>query len=35
MIDYLKPKKTVGSSWPYATTLWDFINRAIPFAALP
>jgi mono/diheme cytochrome c family protein len=25
------PKKTVGSFWPYATTLWDHINRAMPF----
>jgi mono/diheme cytochrome c family protein len=24
------PKETVGSYWPYATTLWDFINRAMP-----
>jgi cytochrome c len=24
-------KKTVGSYWPYATTLWDHINRAMPF----
>ena len=26
-----KPFKTVGSYWPYSTTLWDFINRAMPF----
>jgi cytochrome c len=26
-----KPIKTVGSYWPYATTLWDYINRAMPF----
>jgi mono/diheme cytochrome c family protein len=26
-----KPKKTVGSYWPYSTTLWDYINRAMPF----
>ena len=26
-----KPKKTVGSFWPYATTLWDYIHRAMPF----
>ena len=26
-----RPVKTVGSYWPYATTLWDFINRAMPF----
>ena len=25
------PKKTVGSYWPYATTLWDYTNRAMPF----
>jgi S-disulfanyl-L-cysteine oxidoreductase SoxD len=27
-----RPLKTVGSYWPYATTLWDYINRAMPFA---
>jgi len=26
-----KPKKSVGSYWPYATTLWDHIRRAMPF----
>src|SRR5260370_17710508 len=26
-----KPLKTIGSYWPYATTVWDFINRAMPF----
>ncbi|MBF8299918.1 MAG: cytochrome [Acidobacteria bacterium] len=26
-----KPLKTVGSFWPYSTTLWDYINRAMPF----
>ena len=26
-----KPKKTVGSYWPYATTVWDYVNRAMPF----
>jgi mono/diheme cytochrome c family protein len=26
-----KPAKTVGSYWPYATTLWDYLNRAMPF----
>jgi len=25
------PQKTVGSYWPYATTLWDYLNRAMPF----
>lgn len=28
-----KPVKTIGSYWPYATTLYDFINRAMPFNA--
>jgi cytochrome c len=23
--------KTVGSYWPYATTLFDYIRRAMPF----
>jgi len=26
-----KPIKTIGSYWPYATTLWDYVNRAMPF----
>jgi cytochrome c len=26
-----QPVKTVGSFWPYATTVWDYINRAMPF----
>jgi len=25
------PVKTVGSFWPYATTLFDYIRRAMPF----
>jgi len=28
-----RPEKTVGSYWPYASTLWDYINRAMPFTA--
>lgn len=27
------PRKTVGSYWPYATTLFDYIRRAMPFPA--
>lgn len=26
-----KPIRTVGSYWPYATTLFDYVNRAMPF----
>src|SRR5882762_8192880 len=26
-----RPLKTVGSFWPYATTVWDYVNRAMPF----
>ena len=26
-----KPLKTVGSFWPYATTVFDYVNRAMPF----
>lgn len=26
-----KPSKTIGSFWPYATTLFDYINRSMPF----
>jgi len=28
-----KPLKTVGSYWPYATTLFDYIRRAMPYNA--
>jgi S-disulfanyl-L-cysteine oxidoreductase SoxD len=24
------PVKTIGSFWPYATSIWDYINRAMP-----
>ena len=26
-----KPLKTTVSYWPYATTLWDYTNRSMPF----
>jgi cytochrome c len=26
-----RPLKTVGSYWPYATSLWDYVRRAMPF----
>ena len=26
-----KPLKTVGSFWPYATSVWNYVNRAMPF----
>ena len=25
------PVKTVGSFWPYAPTLWDYVNRSMPY----
>ncbi len=28
-----QPVKTVGSYWPYATTLYDYIHRAMPYNA--
>lgn len=28
-----KPVMTVGSYWPYATTVYDYINRSMPFTA--
>jgi cytochrome c len=27
------PLKTVGSYWPYATTLFDYVRRAMPYQA--
>jgi mono/diheme cytochrome c family protein len=26
-----KALPTVGSYWPYATTVWDYVNRAMPY----
>jgi S-disulfanyl-L-cysteine oxidoreductase SoxD len=26
----VRPVRTVGGYWPYATTVWDYINRAMP-----
>lgn len=26
-----RPRKSVGGYWPYSTTLFDYINRAMPF----
>lgn len=28
-----RPEKTVGSFWPYASTLWDYVHRAMPYFA--
>ncbi len=28
-----KPVRTIGSYWPYAPTVYDYINRAMPFNA--
>lgn len=30
-LDTDHPVKTVGSYWPYATTLFDYVHRAMPF----
>lgn len=27
------PVKTVGSYWPYASTVWDYVHRSMPFGA--
>ena len=29
------PNKTVGSYWPYTTTLFDYIRRAMPYSNAP
>ncbi len=28
-----RPEPTVGSYWPFAPTLWDYVNRAMPYSA--
>ncbi|MDZ7643458.1 MAG: cytochrome c [Woeseiaceae bacterium] len=32
-LDSAAPVKTVGSYWPYATTLFDYLRRAMPYTA--
>ena len=27
-----KPVKTIGSYWPFATSVWDYIHRSMPYA---
>jgi cytochrome c2 len=26
-----RPNKTIGSYWPYLSTVWDYVHRAMPF----
>ncbi len=28
-----RPEKTIGSYWPYLSTVYDYINRAMPFGS--
>jgi cytochrome c len=30
-LDHDDPLKTVGSYWPYVSTVWDYVNRSMPF----
>lgn len=30
-LDKQDPVKTIGSYWPYASTVWDYVHRAMPF----
>jgi cytochrome c2 len=30
-LEYKDPVKTVGSYWPYLSTVFDYVNRAMPF----
>jgi cytochrome c len=32
-LDQLQQVRTIGSFWPYATTVFDYIRRAMPFLA--
>jgi cytochrome c2 len=32
-LDDKDPVKTVGSYWPYLSTVWDYIHRSMPFGA--
>lgn len=30
-LDHDDPEKTVGSYWPYLSTVWDYVHRSMPF----
>lgn len=30
-LDREDPEKTVGSYWPYLSTVWDYVHRSMPF----
>jgi cytochrome c len=30
-LDHKDPLKTVGSYWPHLSTVWDYVNRSMPF----
>ncbi|MBY6091548.1 c-type cytochrome [Maritimibacter alkaliphilus] len=30
-LDHKDPLKTVGSYWPYLSTVWDYVHRSMPF----
>ncbi|MFW8636472.1 hypothetical protein [Cribrihabitans pelagius] len=30
-LDPKDPVKTIGSCWPYLSTVWDYVNRTMPF----
>lgn len=30
-LDHDDPDKTVGSFWPYLSTVWDYVHRSMPF----
>jgi len=32
-LDAEDPVKTVGSYWPYISTVWDYVHRAMPYGA--
>ena len=32
-LDHEDPLKTVGSYWPYLSTVWDYVHRSMPFGS--
>ncbi len=30
-LDHDRPEKTVGSYWPYLSTVWDYVHRSMPY----
>lgn len=32
-LDHDRPDKTIGSYWPYLSTVWDYVHRSMPYGS--